>query len=166
MNQRLLQIGCSSLLLVVIGLSTVAQAGTELSCSYRATWKGTDKQKGSFSWKGFWFQGDGGWIFRANGDDKAGKSKIEGACGDGNCDFRQTYVSGKLKGQHYYYQAKYTGELPVGPKDLRLKGGWTKNQDKPNADGTWEAFPACKPSKVEGDDIPKALGWKGWDDNE
>lgn len=164
MHNRFLKVCLSSLILASLVWVPAASAN-DLSCAYGASWKGNNGKGGNFSWKGFWFEGDGGWIFRANGEDTIGKSKISGACGDGECHFHQVYITGTQKGKWFYYLAKYAGKLEQGPKNLRFTGEWRIKEDSPKPDGTWQAMPACKPSTVKGDDIPKALGWKDWDDD-
>jgi hypothetical protein len=139
-----------------------------LECTYTGTWsmKGA---KGNFSWHGFWFQGDGGWIFRGNGKGDHGKSQLKGACGNGECEFGQNYVSGKYKGKGYSYQSKYPGDLgDVGPLKLALSGPWSNGNSYTADDkwafkgiGQWKATPSCKAVANIGD-LTKVLGWAVW----
>ncbi|HEY9839257.1 MAG: hypothetical protein ACAI44_39685 [Candidatus Sericytochromatia bacterium] len=132
-----------------------------LECNYTGTWsmKGA---KGQFSWHGFWFAGDGGWILRANGKDSTGISHLRAGCGAGECNFSQAFVSGKYKGQTFNYLSKYKGELPEnGPQTLAFSGTWGKGESYTNG-GSWKATPKCT-QKANIGDLPKVLGWPVWD---
>lgn len=148
---------------LALGLSLLTPAYAEenpgLECRYTGSWSAKGA-KGQFSWYGFWFQGDGGWIFRGNGNEALGKSQIRAGCGDGLCDFSLTYTTGKSKGKSFSYQHKYKGELPNGPKNMAFNGTWGKGESVNNG-GNWKATPNCK-QKSDIGDLPKILGWDVW----
>jgi hypothetical protein len=139
-----------------------------LECNYTGTWqmKGV---KGKFSWHGFWFQGDGAWIFRGNGKGDQGSSHIKGACGEGECDFGLDFVSGKNKGKGFSYQSKYPSDLSdVGPLKLAFSGPWSNGNAYSDDEkwvfksvGNWTGTPKCKAVSNIGD-LTKVLGWTVW----
>lgn len=142
-----------------------------LECHYNSqrTAPTAKTPNGPESWHGFWFAGDGGWIFRGNGKGPLGNSQIKGACGGGQCEFGQSYVSGKLKGKGHTYQHRYTGELgEQGPLKINFKGHWGQGNSYTAADnwqfkaaGPWSSTAKCK-AKGNIGDLPKVLGWDVW----
>lgn len=159
----------TGLILAYASLNAQAQEITPgLECNYTGTWsmKGA---KGQFSWHGFWFQGDGGWIFRGNGQSNLGKSHLKGACGSGECEWGQDFISGSSKNKAYTYRHQYKDPLgEKGPLNMSFSGSWSQGNSytadenwKFVAIGNWKAQPKCKAVANIGD-LEKKLGWQVW----
>ncbi len=144
------------------------QVEAGLSCDYSGNRTGAGNSS-VLNWHGFWFQGDGGWIFRGNARDVQGSAQLRGACGSGLCTFRQTYISGKHQGHGLTYRHNYNTALPEkGPIHLSLSGSWSLDDSYGSPDnwvfkarGGWRAKPRCQAVTRIGD-LKKQLGWNPW----
>lgn len=116
-------------------------------CSYDGEWYTYDSgNSGAFVWSVTWtINSDGTATLIGDYTDDYGASYLDGSCtgeaGSGNCTLTQTYTSGQLNGNVYYWSGSFYGEW-VGSDIVNYFAG-TWGYSSYDDGGSWSAVATC-----------------------
>ena len=146
MMKRVL-LACAVVLSVLPVQAMAAGAPEVWSCEFKGTWtEGASKSKGPFTWSVTWTETGKGWKMTGSSTDELGKSSTTGTCDDATCAIAQTYTSGDLRGETYYWAGSYVDADGKSDDTLveTFKGTWGESANDRKSGGTWQAKATCK----------------------
>ncbi|PKL76193.1 MAG: hypothetical protein CVV27_11530 [Candidatus Melainabacteria bacterium HGW-Melainabacteria-1] len=159
---------CFGVGLAILTLSAPALA--EMPHQWQCTWTGTwgvqgEEAQEEIKIAGFMFAADGGWVIRANAEERAGSSHLRGACGEGDCWFEQKFPN-PAAGLTYFSMKSKEAAYTKDPRVITYTGTWGDAEDASTHKGTIQFSSACKQLKLaRPDDIDQLMKKQlGWDD--